>query len=159
MLDRNQKTRIGFNEILAHPVFAFLDWNKVGNLEYTRELITLFFSIDDMILMPFLSATWNFPEVKPSARQKLVKDEVEFKSYYQSPDEICIGETDSMRTKAKKHGQREVQVLRNAMGAVRDWVIEQPSWIAGEALGEYDFDWTAPEVAAEEERWNQDDDD
>ena len=39
MLDRNQKTRIGFNEIFAHPVFAHLDWNKVANLEYIREFI------------------------------------------------------------------------------------------------------------------------
>lgn len=41
MLDRNPKTRIGFNEILAHPVFAHLDWNRVASLEYTREFITL----------------------------------------------------------------------------------------------------------------------
>ena len=41
MLDRNPKTRIGFNEILAHPVFALLDWNRVASLEYTREFATL----------------------------------------------------------------------------------------------------------------------
>ena len=39
MLDRNPKSRAGFNEILAHPVFAHLDWNRVANLEYTREFI------------------------------------------------------------------------------------------------------------------------
>jgi len=41
MLDRNPRTRVRYNEILAHPVFAHLDWNRVGNLEYTREFITL----------------------------------------------------------------------------------------------------------------------
>lgn len=41
MLDRDPTTRIGFNDILAHPVFAHLDWNKVASLEYTREFITL----------------------------------------------------------------------------------------------------------------------
>ena len=41
MLDRNPKTRIGFNEILAHPVFAHLDWNKVASLEYSREFTVL----------------------------------------------------------------------------------------------------------------------
>ena len=41
MLDRNSKTRIGFYEILAHPVFAHLDWNRVANLEYTREFTAL----------------------------------------------------------------------------------------------------------------------
>ena len=41
MLDRDQATRIGFNDILAHPVFAHLDWNRVANLEYTREFIAL----------------------------------------------------------------------------------------------------------------------
>lgn len=47
MLDRNQKTRIGFNEIFAHPVFAHLDWNKVANLEYIREfIITLLWTLD-----------------------------------------------------------------------------------------------------------------
>lgn len=39
MLDRDEKTRIGFDKILAHPVFAHLDWNRVANLEYTREFI------------------------------------------------------------------------------------------------------------------------
>jgi hypothetical protein len=39
MLDRNQMTRIGFDEILAHPVFAILDWGRVASLEYTREYI------------------------------------------------------------------------------------------------------------------------
>jgi len=41
MLDRNPKTRAGFNEILAHPVFTHLDWNRVASLEYTREFIAL----------------------------------------------------------------------------------------------------------------------
>lgn len=41
MLDRNQRTRIGFNEILAHPAFALLDWNRVANLDYTREFIII----------------------------------------------------------------------------------------------------------------------
>ena len=45
------------------------------------------------------------------------------------------------------------------MGAARDWVGEQQPWVAGEALGEYDFDWTAPDVAAEDEKWALDDDD
>ena len=41
MLDRDQKTRIGFNEMVAHPVFSHLDWNRVANLGYTRKFIPL----------------------------------------------------------------------------------------------------------------------
>lgn len=41
MLDRDPKTRAGFREILAHPVFAHLDWNRVASLEYIREFIPL----------------------------------------------------------------------------------------------------------------------
>ena len=93
----------------------------------------------------------------PPKRPKLVSDEIEFKSYYQPPEEI--DETDSERAQAEKMDQRHVQVLRSAMGAARDWVGEQQPWVAGEALGEYDFDWTAPDVAAEDEKWALDDDD
>ena len=45
------------------------------------------------------------------------------------------------------------------MGAARDWVSEQHAWIKDEVLGEYDFDWTAPEVITEDEKWSRDDDD
>lgn len=41
MLDRDQVTRIGFDDMLAHPVFAHLDWNRVATLGYTRKFITL----------------------------------------------------------------------------------------------------------------------
>jgi len=44
------------------------------------------------------------------------------------------------------------------MGAARDWVGEQPTWIRDETLGEYDFDWTASEVIVEDEKRSLDDD-
>ena len=43
------------------------------------------------------------------------------------------------------------------MGAGRDWVAGQQAWIKDGVLGEYDFDWTAPEVTAEDEKWADDD--
>ena len=56
MLDRDQRTRIGFNEILDDPVFAHLDWNLVSELEYTREfIITTAWSVDVMILIHVFS--------------------------------------------------------------------------------------------------------
>ena len=60
MLDRNPKSRIGFSEILAHPVFAHLDWNRVANLEYIRKFITLLWSLDAMILT-FISSHLELP--------------------------------------------------------------------------------------------------
>ena len=60
MLERNPKTRIGFNEILAHPVFAHLDWNRVASLEYTREFIDLLWPLDATILI-FVSSDVEFP--------------------------------------------------------------------------------------------------
>ena len=51
MLDRNPKTRAGFKEILAHPVFAHLDWNRVASLDYTREIIPLFCHLNAVILI------------------------------------------------------------------------------------------------------------
>jgi len=53
MLDRDPKTRIGFNEILAHPVFAHLDWNRVANLDYTREFITLRYLYPVILIFSF----------------------------------------------------------------------------------------------------------
>jgi hypothetical protein len=44
------------------------------------------------------------------------------------------------------------------MGAVRDWVDEQQAWFPDETFKEYDFDWTASEVIAEEEKWDDSDD-
>lgn len=62
MLDRNQKTRIGFDEILAHPVFAHLDWNQVANLEYTGEImITALWSIDAVMLILVFFSNMEFP--------------------------------------------------------------------------------------------------
>lgn len=43
------------------------------------------------------------------------------------------------------------------MGDARDWVSEQPTWIKDDAFAEYDFEWTAPEVIAEDEKWEEDD--
>jgi hypothetical protein len=37
MLVKDERNRIGFDEILAHPVFSHLDWNRVASLEYVRE--------------------------------------------------------------------------------------------------------------------------
>jgi hypothetical protein len=50
MLDRNPKTRIGFSEILTHPVFGHLDWNRVAALEYMREFTILLWPLDAMTL-------------------------------------------------------------------------------------------------------------
>lgn len=105
-----------------------------------------------------LPATWSFPEVEPSKRPRLVQDEIKFAHYYQPPEDFCVNETDSERTRANKLDRQQGQVLRRAMGTARDWVNEQPMWIADEVLGEYDFDWTAPEVIAEDEKWVADDD-
>ena len=44
------------------------------------------------------------------------------------------------------------------MGAARDWMVEQQTWVKDDVLGEYDFDWTAPEIIAEDEKWVLDDD-
>jgi hypothetical protein len=104
-----------------------------------------------------LPATWTTPDVEVSKRPKLVRDELEFTYYYQPPGEISVDETDSERTRADKLDQQQGQVLRRAMGAARDWVAGQQPWIKDEALGEYDFDWTAPEVIAEDEKWMLDD--
>lgn len=61
MLDRNDKTRIGFSEILSHPVFGHLDWNKVERLEYIREFtITNLLSLGAMILI-LVSSDLEFP--------------------------------------------------------------------------------------------------
>ena len=53
MLDRDPKARIGFNDILAHPVFAHLDWNRVANLDYTREFITLCYFYPVILIFSF----------------------------------------------------------------------------------------------------------
>jgi hypothetical protein len=106
-----------------------------------------------------LLATWNFPQVKPSEQSKVVADEIDFVSYYQSPEDFRVSESDSRRMKAEKLARREGQIIRRAMGAVRDWVSQQAPWIAHEALQGYDFDWTAPELAAEDQKWAEDDDD
>ena len=59
---------------------------------------------------------------------------------------------------ADKLDRKNVQVLRRAMGAARDWMVEQQTWVKDDVLGEYDFDWTAPEIIAEDEKWVLDDD-
>jgi len=138
MLDRNPTTRIGFSEILAHPIFALLDFNRVANLQY--------------------SPTWDFPVVESSRQPKPVRDAIEFVSYYKSPEEITSDETDSERTKADKLAKRNGQILRRAMGTMRDWVSEQQAWLPDETFKEYDFDWTAQEVMVEEEKWDDSDD-
>lgn len=104
-----------------------------------------------------LSATWNFPEAEPPKQPKLVRDKLEFTHFYKPPEDICMSETDSERTRADKLERQRGQVLRRATGAARDWVSEQHTWIKDEALGEYDFDWTAPEVIAEDEKWSDED--
>lgn len=54
MLDRNEGTRIGFYKMLNHPVFVHLDWNKVANLDYTREhTIVILWVLDGAILTIF----------------------------------------------------------------------------------------------------------
>lgn len=53
MLDRNPKSRAGFKEILAHPTFDLLDWNRVANLDYTREFISLRRSIAVILISTF----------------------------------------------------------------------------------------------------------
>jgi hypothetical protein len=106
-----------------------------------------------------LPATWNFPEVEPSKRPKPVQEEIEFTRYYQPPGDFSVNETDSERTRADKLDRQQGQVLRRAMGAARDWVSGQHVWVKDEVLGEYNFDWTAPEVIAEDEKWDRDDDD
>ena len=69
-----------------------------------------------------------------------------------------MNDTDSERTRADKMERRRGQVLRRAMGGARDWVSKQYPWIRDEALREYDFDWTAPEIIAEDEGWGDNDD-
>lgn len=110
-----------------------------------------------MILIFAFSATWNFPEVGASKQPKLVRDELEFKYYSRPPGDIHISETDGEQTRADKLDRRDGQVLRRAMGAARDWMSEQPTWIKDGVSGEYDFDWTAPELTAEDEKWIEDD--
>lgn len=101
---------------------------------------------------------WNFPEVEPSKRPKPIQEEIECARFYQPPENFSVNETDSERTKADKLDRQNRQVLRRAMRAARDWVSEQHVWIKDDVLGEYDFDWTAPEVTAEDEKWMEDDD-
>jgi hypothetical protein len=107
---------------------------------------------------PTILATWDFPEAKSSTEPKPVRDAIEFVSYYNPPEEITFDETDSERAKADKVARRNGQILRRAMGAVRDWVDEQQAWFPDETFKEYDFDWTASEVIAEEEKWDDSDD-
>ena len=97
--------------------------------------------------------------MEPSKRPKPIQEEVDFAHYYQHPGNICINDTDGERTRADKLERQQGQVLRRAMGAARDWVSGQNVWIKDEVLGEYDFDWTSPEVIAEDEKWIDDDDD
>lgn len=62
MLDRNPTTRIGFSEILAHPIFALLDWNRVANLQYSREsIITLLSSLDAAVILILSFSNVGFP--------------------------------------------------------------------------------------------------
>lgn len=157
MLDRNPKSRAGFKEILAHPVFAHLDWNRVAELDYTRELPPSLLALTPRF-SPFLSATWNFPDVEAPKQPMPVRDELEFPNYYQPPGEILINDEDGEQTRTDKLDRRQGQVFRRAMGAARDWVAEQPTWVRDAAL-EYDFDWTAPEIIAEDEKWTDVDDD
>lgn len=105
-----------------------------------------------------LLATWDFPVVEPSKEPKPVRDAIEFVSYYKPPEEIAFDETDSDQIKADKLARRNGQILRRAMGAVRDWVSEQQAWLPDETFREYDFDWTAQEVIVEEEKWDDSDD-
>lgn len=95
--------------------------------------------------------------MESSKQPKPVQEEIDFPYYYQSPEDICVDDTDSERTRADKLERQHGQVLRRAMGAARDWVSKQYPWIKDEALGEYDFEWTAPEVIAEDEGWADDD--
>jgi hypothetical protein len=100
---------------------------------------------------PLFPANWSFPEREPSSGPpKDVGHEIEFMSYYQRPGDAHANETDGRRARA------ECQLLRNAMGAARDWMSTQPDYVA-EKLWEHDFDWTAPEVTAKEEQWEEDD--
>lgn len=46
----------------------------------------------------------------------------------------------------------QVSLLRRAMCAARDWVSQQPTTIAFDALWQHDFDWTAPKVE-EMQKW------
>jgi len=85
-----------------------------------------------------------------------IRDELEFPRYYQPPGDIHISETDTERTRADKLDRRQGQVLRRATGAARDWVAEQQPWVSDGVLAEYDFEWTAPEVIAEDEKWVED---
>lgn len=91
-------------------------------------------------------------------RPGLVQDELEFAYYCRPPEDIPVNETDGERTMADKLNRKNVQVLRRAMGAARDWMVEQQTWVKDDVLGEYDFDWTAPEIIAEDEKWVLDDD-
>ena len=87
-----------------------------------------------------------------------IRDELEFPNYYQPPGDIHIHDEDTEGTRADKLDRRQAQVLRRAMGAARDWVAEQQTWVRDGVLGDYDFDWTAPEVIAEDEKWLEVDD-
>ena len=87
-----------------------------------------------------------------------IRDELEFPNYYQPPGDIHIHDEDTEGMRADKLDRRQAQVLRRAMGAARDWVAEQQTWVRDGVLGDYDFDWTAPEVIAEDEKWLEDDD-
>ena len=60
MLDKNPTTRIGFCEILTHPVFAHLDWDTVADLGYTREFAALLRLLDVMVLI-FASSNVDLP--------------------------------------------------------------------------------------------------
>lgn len=64
MLDRNPKARIGFDEMLAHPVFANLEFNRVANLEYNRELIVITSRSIDVMILILYSSDVDFPRGK-----------------------------------------------------------------------------------------------
>jgi hypothetical protein len=96
--------------------------------------------------------------VEAPKQPKPIQEEIDFSFYYQSPEDICVNDTDSDRTRADKLERRHRQALRRAMGGARDWLSKQYPWIKDEVLREHDFDWTAPEVLAEDEGWADDDD-
>ena len=99
---------------------------------------------------------WNFPKVEPWKQWKPVKDTLQFTSFYTAPEDIQIDDTDNERTRARKLERREGQIVRRAMGAARDWMSNQ--WISHGTFHEYDFEFTAPEVAEVESKWEEDDD-
>lgn len=90
--------------------------------------------------------------MEPCKRPRRVVDEIEFPSYYRLPEDTSIDETGSKRIKAER------QLFRRAMGAARDWVSEQPTYVACGVLFEHDFDWPAPEVIQTEGQLDPDDD-